>query len=89
VGWTFVYLMVILKIPIVGLLWIVWWAVKQEPDPAEQPGGDGGVKDRPHPRHPRTPLRHGPRGCDPHGQPLPSSPPRVRVTAARGRPVEH
>ncbi|MCD6725828.1 MAG: hypothetical protein LT070_01135, partial [Solirubrobacteraceae bacterium] len=45
-GWTFVYLMLVLKIPIVALLWLVWWAVHQTPD--EEAGGDGGEgRDRP------------------------------------------
>ena len=26
-GWTFIWLMLLLKIPIGGLLWIVWWAI--------------------------------------------------------------
>ena len=84
-GWTFVYLMVILKIPIIALLWIVWWAVRAVPDPADQPGGDGGIKDRPHPRHPRTPPRRGPRGRDPHASrsrpPRPASGPTRRAPA--------
>lgn len=87
-GWTFVYLMVFLKLPIAALLWIVWWAIHQVPEEADQ-GGDGGIRDRPHPRHPRTPPRRGPRRRDPHGAPLPSSPPRVRTTAARARLLEH
>ncbi len=88
-GWTFVYLMVILKIPIIALFSIVWWAVKDAPDPAEQDNRDGGIKDRPRPPHPRTPPRRGPRRRDPHGAPLPPSPPRVRTTSARARTVEH
>ena len=84
--WTFLYLMVFLKLPIVALLWIVWWAIHAEPEPAEG-RGDGGIHDRPHPRHPRTPPR--PRGRDPHGAPLPPAPPRVRAAAARSRLLEH
>ncbi len=35
--------MLVLKIPIAGLLWIVWWAVHQTPDEEPQvDGGDGG-----------------------------------------------
>ncbi len=83
--WTFLYLMVFLKLPIAALLWIVWWAIRQEPEPADQPG-DGGIHDRPHPRHPRRPR---PRGRDPHGAPLPAAPPRVRTTHARARLLEH
>ena len=37
-GWTFVYLMVFLKLPILALLGIVWWAIRQTPEEAEQPG---------------------------------------------------
>ncbi len=33
--WEFVFLMLILKIPIVYLCWVVWWAVKAEPHPPE------------------------------------------------------
>jgi hypothetical protein len=83
-----VYLMVFLKLPIIALLTIVWWAIKQTPEEAEQPG-DGGIKDRPRSPHPRTPPRRGPRRRDPHGAPLPPSPPRVRTAVARARLLEH
>jgi hypothetical protein len=89
VGWTFVYLMVFLKLPILALLGIVWWAIRQTPEPAEGERDDGGLKDRHRPPHPRTPPRRGPRRRDPHGAPLPSSPPRVRITTARARLLEH
>lgn len=82
--WTFIYLMVILKIPIALLFYIVWWAVKQTPEGFEQPdGGDGGSRRRPHPRGslPRSPRR------GPHGAPAPTPPPRVRSVVARGRRV--
>jgi hypothetical protein len=80
VTWGFIWLMFILKIPIVALLTIVWWAVKAEPEPAASDGhgGIGRHPDRPSPRWPK-PRRRGP-----HGAPLPPSPPRVR-TAAIGR----
>jgi hypothetical protein len=81
-GWTMLYLFVALKIPIAGAAYIVWWAVKQEPDPDEDVRDDGGTKKRPHPlpkRGPRPPRR------DPHGAPEPASPPRVRTVMARGK----
>jgi len=84
--WGFLWLMLALKIPIGLLLWLVWWAVHQVPDEAEQPGGGGGggVRELP---HPRTPLpRHPRRG--PHGDPRPAAPPRVRVVVARARTPE-
>jgi hypothetical protein len=87
VGWTFLYLMVFLKLPIVALLGIVWWAVRQEPDPLESPSGDdGGVRPV---RHPRRPLpRHPSPRRGPHGAPAPPSPPRVRTVIARARSLE-
>jgi hypothetical protein len=82
--WGFLWLMLALKIPLAALLWIVWWAIKQAPDEAEQRApGDGGS----HVRHPRPPLpRHPRRG--PHGDPLPPAPPRVRTIVARARTPE-
>jgi hypothetical protein len=85
VDWTFVYLMFILKVPIIGAIWIVWWAVKQEPDPYTDERDDGGnQRRRPHPRRPfpKTPRR------GPHGEPGLPSPPRVRTTVARARSLD-
>jgi hypothetical protein len=81
VNWTFLYLMLFLKLPIVALGWIVWWAVHAKPDTeADDHGDDGGTK---RPRHPRGPLpRHPRRG--PHGDPAPASPPRTRSVVAGG-----
>lgn len=81
-SWTFVYLMVVLKIPIVGLLWICWWAIHNTEEPAPAADEDGGIKRPLHPRPPRPRPR--PRG--PHGEPAVASPPRVRTAvAARAR----
>ncbi len=77
-GWTFVWLMVALKIPIAALLYIVWWAVRQSDEPAGT-GGDGGVRPPHRPRVPRHPRRRGPRG--PHGAPG-VTPPRPRTRLA-------
>jgi hypothetical protein len=77
VEWGFIWLMVVLKIPIIALLLLVWWAWKQEPDYENE--DDGGSKTPAKPRHPR-PSRPNRRG--PHGDPAPlPSPPRVRTTA--------
>jgi hypothetical protein len=77
------YLFVALKIPIVALGYIVWWAVHQEPETAEEPG-DGGSRRRPHPPRPlpRRPRR------GPHGDPAPLPPARVRPLRARARQLE-
>jgi hypothetical protein len=81
--WGFIWIMLILKIPLGLLLWLVWWAVHATPEYEDAPGGDGGSHDRPHP--PRRPRRR-PRG--PHGDPAPlPAPPRVRtVVKARKTP---
>jgi hypothetical protein len=81
-GWAMLYLFVALKIPLCAAIYLVWWAIRQEPDPTEDVRDDGGSKRRPHPvpKLPRTPRR------GPHGDEAPVSPPRVRpVVRARGR----
>jgi hypothetical protein len=86
-GWTFLYLMLFLKLPILALLGIVWWAIRQQPNPYEESSGDdGGIKRAPHPRRP-FPRRPTPRR-GPHGAPSPPPPPRVRSAIARTRALE-
>ena len=82
--------MLVLKIPIAALLWLVWWAIHQEPEEVT-PRDDGGIKvpgDR-MPVHPRKPLPHAPRR-GPHGEgdEMIPPPPRVR-TVVDGRSREH
>jgi hypothetical protein len=89
VTWTFVWLMLGLKIPIAALAYIVWWAVKDPPEPVPAPDdrGDGNDRIAQH-RHPRKPLpRHPRRG--PHGGLAPVPPARMRTTRARTRSIEH
>jgi hypothetical protein len=86
-AWTFVWLFLILKIPVVALFLLVRWAVR-EPD--AEPSEDGGIgpRSRPlHPHHPRSRLPRSPRR-GPHADPLPASPPRVRAVIARGRLIQ-
>jgi hypothetical protein len=86
VTWGFVWLMLALKIPLIGLICIVWWAIKQEPEESSERGDDGGIKrHRPHPRKPFP--RHPRRG--PHGDPAPLPPTRVRTVRARARSYGH
>jgi hypothetical protein len=83
--WTFIWLMVLLKIPIVGLFLIVRWAVGQTPETAsEEDGGIGGPMRPRDPRHPPTRLTRPPRR-GPHGEHPPASPARVRTLASRQR----
>ncbi|MDQ2910888.1 MAG: hypothetical protein M3R39_07740, partial [Actinomycetota bacterium] len=56
--WEFVFMMVILKIPIVYLCLVVYWAVKAEPKPPE-PAQLPAV---PTDLEPRPPWRREPRG---------------------------
>jgi hypothetical protein len=83
--WTFIWLMFMLKIPIVALFLIVRWAVRQTPD--TELGQDGGIGPRllplgPHHRRSRLPRlpRRGP-----HGQPSPAPPARIRTATAHQR----
>jgi hypothetical protein len=82
--WEIVFLMVILKIPIVYLCAVVWYAIKAKPDPAhaapvaarvdlDDPGPGWGRR--------RTRRRTGPRR--PHGGPARGYPRHGRTTFAR------
>jgi hypothetical protein len=86
-AWTFVWLFLILKIPIVALFLLIRWAVR-EPD--VEPSDDGGIGPRsrpPHPHHPHSRLPRSPRR-GPHRDPVPTSPQRVRTVIARGRLIQ-
>ena len=83
-GWTMFYLFVMLKLPIIAAIWLVWWAVKQEPDPSEDVRDDGGTAAAAAPgpaaaAHARAAART-PSPRRPH-------PPRVRPLRARGRRI--
>ena len=76
------FLGVVLKIPVGLLLYLVWWAIHQQPDAEETPPGSDDHSFRRFGREPRGPR--GPRR-DPHApdaRPLPDCPPggRTRVT---------
>ena len=80
--WGFLWLMLALKIPLAGLIYIVWWAIKQEPEETPSPtttaassAASARTRAKPFPRHPR-------RG--PHGDPAPPPPARVRTDARPG-----
>jgi hypothetical protein len=85
--WAVFWLAVVLKLPIAALLWIVWWAVQEPPQPKTGGDDDGGSpRDRPHPRlRPPGPQRRGP-----HATPPPGAPSRVRIARGRRRvPAGH
>jgi hypothetical protein len=78
--WPIFFLLVVLKIPVLGSLWIVWWASRAEPLPDEAPDDDGGFRFRNHgPSRPCGPRRGGPHGAG--ATPVPDCPPggRIRV----------
>ena len=64
--WELIWLMVIMKIPILYLCWVVYWAIKAEPRP-EQPAAVVAVDDGadPAPWRPRYRSRR----PGPHGRP--------------------
>jgi hypothetical protein len=89
------FLLVVLKIPVLGAIWLVWWASRQAPEPegAEDDGGGMG-RFRAEPRRPRGPRR-GPHGggaralppCPPASRTrvfTPPAPARAGLTHARG-----
>ena len=58
------FMLVVLKIPIVGSIYLLWWAAqpKPEPEPVENDDhGDDHGRRRPLPKYPRGPRR-GPHG---------------------------
>ena len=77
------YLFVALKLPIVAAIWLVYWAIKQEPDPSEDVRDDGGTSKRRHPSRRCRAARAAGR------TPSPRRPhrPRVRPLRARGRRI--
>lgn len=83
--WELVFMLVILKIPVVYLCWVVWWAVRAEPQPPEGAARLVPVPATPRPpecswrRHRNERLRRGPR---PRGG---GAGRRARVADPRGR----
>ena len=81
---TFIFLMVFLKLPIFALLYIVWWAIRAQPDLEPEPvtDEDGGTKRPVNPRprnpHPRPALPRNPRR-GPHGAQRAPAPQRTRT----------
>jgi hypothetical protein len=86
-AWALVLMMLVLKIPIVYLGWVVWYAIKAEPEPGVDPHDSSAWK--PWHRNPKAP-RHGPgaagsRRGGPHGRYGRRSGARTARAARRGR----
>jgi hypothetical protein len=89
--WELVFMLVILKIPIVYLCVVVWYAVKSEPD--LEPGDEGATEQPvPRPWRPwhswRPPVGPRPRRGGPHGSPArtPARLPRPAGAQAKVKP---
>jgi hypothetical protein len=67
VVWEFIFLMLVLKIPIVYLILVVWWAVRAEPKPPEPAALPARVP--PPDDRPWSPAGRRPRRAGPHGFP--------------------
>jgi hypothetical protein len=65
--WELIWLMVIMKIPILYLCWVVYWAIKSEPRPEQAAALVLATDDADPP--PRRPRRIRPRKPGPHGRP--------------------
>ena len=90
-AWPIIFLAVVLKIPVFFGLWLVWYAVKAEPEIADDPDGAGEHDPgfRRWRREPKRPPRGPRRG--PHGgaaRALPDCPPggRTREPLTARRP---
>jgi len=86
--WYIIFFVILLKIPTVYLLYVVWWAVKDPPQPdgGLAADGSGAGADGPEPgsswwkrRPPRRPSRPGPHGS-------PERRPEPALTRARAKP---
>jgi hypothetical protein len=64
--WELIWLMVIMKIPILYLCWVVYWAIKAEPRNEEPVATMVGSDDDPPAWRPRSGPR---RPAGPHGRP--------------------
>lgn len=93
--WPIFFLLVVLKIPVLGAIWLVWWAGQPAPEVDGADSDDGFRRWRPQPRRPKGPRR-GPHGggatralpgCPPGGRTrvlTPPAPSRAGFVHARG-----
>jgi hypothetical protein len=69
--WELIWMLVILKIPVVYLCLVVWWAIRSEPKPLEPALRPAPIDPEPRPGRPPSRIGSGsrrpPRG--PHGAP--------------------
>ena len=93
-GWTFFFIMVVLKIPILLLMWIVWWSTPSRTLDGDDDGAcaSGSANDAPAPAAPCTraaahgQASSGAGACGPWS-PRASSPPSATADFTRRLPV--
>jgi hypothetical protein len=79
--WPIFFLLVVLKIPVFGALWLVWWASKSpEAEIEPEDSGGGFERRRPLPIRPRGPQHCGGDGVPIRRNPLPSVAHKFRRT---------
>ncbi|MCB0860310.1 MAG: hypothetical protein KDB54_06610 [Solirubrobacterales bacterium] len=63
--WPIMFMLVVLKVPAIFMIYLLYWAAKNEPENGVVDDGEdnGGGQKRPRPRLPRGPRR-GPHGGD-------------------------
>jgi hypothetical protein len=63
--WPMFFMLVVLKVPVIGMIYLLWWAAQPvvTTEAGDEDGGDGGRRVR-RPKSPRGPRRgpHGPGG---------------------------
>ena len=75
------FLFVALKVPLIALCWLVWWAIHQVDDPARADGGDGGSQAPPAPAR-AAPAPPAPRPARRPGAAAPAARPHRRCARA-------
>jgi hypothetical protein len=56
--WEAIFMLLVLKIPLVYLGFVVWWAIRAEPRPEEPAALVPAITDTPPGAEPRSPLGH-------------------------------
>ncbi len=83
-----IFMGLILKIPVAGACWLLWYAVRSEPDPAQAAEDEGGHTPRRFRREPKRPRgpRRGPHAPDSLPLPCPEEAGGLRVLRRPARP---